>query len=209
MDVHHGDGVQNAFYNRCDVMTISFHESGRTLFPGTGFEDEFGTGDGKGYCVNVPLPIGTYDEIYLKAFKSIAVPLIAAFKPNVIVLQLGADALAGDPLAHLYLTNNTYVEIIKYLLTVNKPILATGGGGYNIDNTVRAWALAWSIFTDGDSDIDTSLGAGGVMLESTDWQGGLRDRQLAVSNQQRRTVAPSVQATIEKIKSNLFPLHNL
>jgi acetoin utilization protein AcuC len=209
VDVHHGDGVQNAFYRRSDVMTISFHESGRTLFPGTGFENEIGEGEGKGYSVNVPLPVGTYDQIYMQAFTTIAVPLIKAYNPDVIVFELGADALAGDPLAHLYITNNTYAEIIEYLLSFNKPILATGGGGYHIGNTVRAWALAWSIFCGADSPQNTNAGAGGVMLESTDWQGGLRDRTLVVSAQQRQMVAPQVEATIEAVKSNVFPYHGL
>ncbi|MHC4426361.1 MAG: acetoin utilization protein AcuC, partial [Planctomycetota bacterium] len=146
VDVHHGDGVAYGFYDRWDVMTISFHQNPRTLFPGTGFENEIGEGEGKGYCVNVPLPIGTYDEIYIKAFEAVAPPLVAAYDPDVIVFELGADALSGDPLAHLCLTNNVYAEIITHLLGYDKPILATGGGGYNIDNTVRAWALAWSLF---------------------------------------------------------------
>jgi len=132
VDVHHGDGVAKAFYDRTDVMTVSFHESGRTLFPGTGFANEIGTGGGKGYCVNVPLPIGTYDQVYRKAFKAIALPLIEVYNPDVIVFELGADALAGDPLAHLQLTNNTYAGIIYDLLASNKPILMTGGGGYNV-----------------------------------------------------------------------------
>ena len=209
VDVHFGDGVAYAFYDRSDVMTISFHESGRTLFPGSGFEDEIGTGKGKGYCINVPLPVGTYDEAYMMAFEAIAVPLIGAYNPDVIVFELGADALAGDPLAHLQLTNNTYVEIIRYLLKFNKPILATGGGGYHIGNTVRAWALAWSAFCGATDDHDMNLAAGGVLLESTDWQGGLQDRVLAVSSQQRDFVMPQVQAVIESVKANVFPFHHL
>ena len=208
VDVHHGDGVQNAFYDRSDVMTISFHESGRTLFPGSGFENEIGQNKGKGYSVNVPLPVGTYDQIYMKAFTAIAVPLIKAYNPDVIVFELGADALAGDPLAHLCLTNNTYVEIIEYLLSFNKPILATGGGGYHIGNTVRAWALAWSILCGADS-AQNIAGAGGVMLENTDWQGGLRDRTLVVSAQQRQIVTPQVEAVTETVKANIFPYHGL
>ena len=209
VDVHHGDGVAYAFYDRCDVMTISLHQNPRTLFPGTGFEDEIGDGQGKGYCVNVPLPIGTYDEVYMKAFKAIALPLITAYNPDVIVFELGADALAGDPLAHLCLTNNVYAEVIEHLLSFDKPIVATGGGGYNINNTVRAWALAWGILTGTGSGSDMDHAVGGVMLESMDWQGRLRDRAFVVSQTQREMVVPVIEATIEAVKANIFPIHKL
>jgi len=209
VDVHHGDGVADAFYRRNDVMTISFHESGRTLFPGTGFEDEIGAGEGKGYCVNVPLPVGTYDEVYLKAFRNIAAPLMEAYNPDVMVFELGADALAGDPLAHLQLTNNVYADIVKHLVDFGKPILMTGGGGYHIGNTVRAWALGWSVLCGAEAPEDSNIGAGGVMLESTEWQGGLRDRELAVSKQQREAVEPVVERVIEAVKGNVFCIHGL
>jgi acetoin utilization protein AcuC len=208
IDVHCGDGVADAFYDRSDVMTISFHESGKTLFPGTGFEDEIGTGDGKGYCVNVPLPPGIYDQAYLKAFDDIAKPLLKAFNPDVIVFEFGADALAGDPLAHLRLTNNVYADIIYSVLAFGKPILMTGGGGYHIENTVRAWGLGWSVLSGADSHHDT-IGMGGVMLESTDWSGGLRDRQLPVTPQQQRDVLPVIETTIKAVKANIFPIHGL
>lgn len=209
VDVHHGDGVAYGFYDRRDVMTISFHESPGTLFPGTGREDEIGSGQGKGYCVNVPLPVGTYDEVYMKAFETIALPLITVYNPDVIVFELGADALAGDPLAHLCLTNNVYADVIEHLLSFDKPIVATGGGGYNVSNTVRAWALAWSILTGTGSGSDMDHAVGGVMLESTDWQGGLRDRAFVVSQSQREMVVPVVEATIESVKANIFPIHKL
>lgn len=210
IDAHHGDGVQNAFYDRSDVMTISFHESGKTLFPGTGFEYEIGAGDGKYYCVNFPLPEGTNDQAYKKAFKAIALPLIRAYDPDVIVFELGADTLAGDPLAHLQLTNNSYADTIYDLLDFDVPILMTGGGGYNIDNTVRAWALAWSVLSGTDIESQhASIGLGGVMLESTDWYGGLRDRQLPVDNQKHQGIMQSINDTIEKIKTTVFPFHGL
>ena len=209
VDVHHGDGVANAFYDRSDVLTISLHQNPKTLFPGTGFEHETGTGKGEGYCVNVPVPVGTYDQAYMMAFEAIALPLITAYNPDVIVFELGADALAGDPLANLNLTNNVYAEIINHLMSFGKPILATGGGGYNVDNTVRAWALAWSIFCGADQGEDIHHAVGGVLLESTEWQGGLRDRELAVSDSQRETVMPALDATIEKIKTTIFPIHAL
>ena len=208
VDVHHGDGVAYAFYGRRDVMTISLHQNPRTLFPGTGFEDEIGSWEGEGYCVNIPLPIGTYDEAYMKAFESLVLPLIGAFKPDVFVLELGADALAGDPLANLCLTNNVYAEVIGHLLSFEKPILAAGGGGYNIDNTVRAWALAWSVLCGADSE-NQEHALGGVMLGSTDWQGGLHDRTLAVSNHQREAVMPAIENTIKTIKATVFPIHGL
>jgi acetoin utilization protein AcuC len=209
IDVHHGDGVQEAFYDRDDVLTISFHQSGRTLFPGTGSVDEIGTGAGRGYSVNFPLPIGTYDDAYLRAFHAIVPPLAEKFAPDVIVFELGTDTLAGDPLAHLHLTNNTHAEIVRYLLSLDKPILMTGGGGYNIDNTVRAWAYAWSIFCGADRSQDMNIGLGGVMLETTDWQGGLRDRQLIPIAQQKKNVEPAIDSTIEQIKENIFPFHGL
>lgn len=209
VDVHHGDGVAYAFYERSDVMTISLHEDPRVLFPGTGFEDEIGSGKGLGYCVNVPLPVGTYDEAYMRAFDAVAIPLIFAFNPDVIVFELGVDALAGDPLAHLCLTNNTYAAIIKHLMSFDKPILATGGGGYNVENTVRAWALAWAVFCGEDTDPGMDSTVGGVMLASTDWRGGLRDRELPVTKHQREVVLPAVERVIESVKARVFPIHGL
>jgi len=210
VDAHHGDGVQNVFYDRADVMTISFHQDGKTLFPGTGFEDEIGTGAGKGFCVNVPLPVGTDDKAYMEVFEAIALPLAEAYKPDVIVFELGADALAGDPLARLKLTNNTYADIIYKLLGLDKPILMTGGGGYNINNTVRAWALAWSILCGADLENQhANAGLGGVMLESTDWYGGLRDRQLLIDKQLHSIVTNQLKTTIDFIRANVFPLHRL
>ena len=209
VDVHCGDGVAAAFYERNDVMTISLHQNPRTLFPGTGFEDEIGKGKGRGYCVNIPLPIGTYDDAYMLAIKDVVLPLIGAFKPDVFVFELGADALAGDPLANLRLTNNVYQDIIHDLLAFKRPILMTGGGGYNIENTVRAWALAWSALCEADSELDANLLMGGIMLQTTEWQGGLRDRFLPVNSQQRDAVMPALTATLDTLKSTLFPLHGL
>jgi acetoin utilization protein AcuC len=209
VDVHHGDGVAYGFYHRADVMTISLHENPKTLFPGTGYEDEIGEGPGRGYCVNLPLPVGTYDRAYMHAFESVALPLAKAFNPDVIVFELGADTLAGDPLAHLHLTNNTYAEIITHLLHLGKPILVTGGGGYHAENTVRAWSLAWTVFTGMDDDLSLTAAIGGVMMESTDWQGGLRDRELPVTDQQEQAVLPALDASIQAIKASVFPIHGL
>lgn len=211
IDVHHCDGVQSAFYERSDVLTVSLHQDGRTLFPGTGFVDEIGTGDGKGYSINIPLPVGTYDEAYMQAFRSIVLPLLHKFGPDVIVLEAGADTLAGDPLAGLSLTNNSLADVINLLLAFGKPVLAVGGGGYNVENTVRAWALVWSALCGDQAQDDFTAGMGGVMLENMEWQGGagLRDRILIPSQEQRQAVSAVVKSTIEQVRKTVFPLHGL
>ena len=207
IDAHHCDAVQDAFYDRSDVLTLSFHEKGEAFFPGTGAVEEAGRSDGLGYSVNVPLPAGTDDETFVRAFRAVALPVIAAFSPDVIVLQLGMDCLAGDPLTHLQLTNNAYADAVQRVQDFGCPILAVGGGGYHVENTVRGWALAWSVLVgEADETDDLHVGLGGVMLESTDWKGGLRDRVLPVDDERRRTIAPAVDATIEKVTATVFPL---
>ncbi len=207
IDVHHCDGVQDAFYERDDVLCISLHESGETLFPGTGFIGECGVGQGRGYTVNLPLPFETYDAIYMKAVGEIVYPLLQSYDPDIIVLEIGADALAGDPLAHLRLTNNTYVEIIEELLSFGKPILATGGGGYHVENTVRTWALCWMALCGEKPDHDMSMGMGGVMLESVEWAGGLQDRRLAVDEHRAARISAVVEQALDVVQKNIFPFH--
>jgi len=189
VDVHHGDGVQEAFYERSDVMTISLHQDPRTLFPGTGFADEIGRGQGQGFAVNIPLPIGTYDEVYMKAVKSVVLPLIGAYGPDCFVMEIGADALADDPLANLALTNNVYADVIGELLNFNKPILAVGGGGYDVANTVRAWSLVWAVLCGDDS--------GAATAERNDREAGLRGKKLVADESRRCAIEPAVGAVIE------------
>lgn len=208
VDAHHGDGTQAAFYERSDVLTISLHESGKTLYPWGGFENEIGTGPGLGHNVNVSLPAGTYDEAFLKALNRVVFPILRAYDPDMIVLQLGMDTLAGDPLTHLQLTNNAHVELITSLLDFRKPILVEGGGGYHVENTVRAWTLAWQVFAGAHDDHDLSIGLGGVMLASSEWSGGLRDHTRPVSNDQRLTVEPALRDSIQAAIQNTFRYHH-
>ena len=209
VDAHHGDGAQAAFYLRRDVLTVSLHETGRTLFPWGGFEDEIGEGPGRGYNVNVPLPPETYDEAFLAAFDAVALPLAEFYRPDVIVVELGLDTLAGDPLTHLRLTNNAVVEVLERLLRLGRPLLVAGGGGYHVENTVRGWALAWRTCCGENDECDFGLGMGGVMLASTEWAGGLRDRALAVATEQRRAVEAELQATLDNLGQTIFRLHGL
>jgi acetoin utilization protein AcuC len=208
VDAHHGDGTQAAFYQRSDVLTISLHESGKTLFPWGGFEDEIGAGPGLGHNVNVSLPPGTYDEAFLHALNRVVFPILHAYDPDMIVLELGMDTLSGDPLTHLHLTNNAHAELITSLLDLHKPILVEGGGGYHIDNTVRAWTLAWQICAGAHDDHDLSLGLGGVMLASSEWTGGLRDHARPVTDAQRRAVEPALRDSIQAAIQNTFRYHH-
>lgn len=209
LDAHHCDGVQDAFYQRNDVLVVSFHESGATLYPGTGFEHEIGQGAGEGYTVNLPLPVGTYDDAYQGAFMQLFPPLAGAFDPDVIVLELGMDGLAGDPLAHLNLTNNVYADITGLLLKLDKPILATGGGGYHQENTARGWALCWSVLSGAEPEEDLYAGLGGVMLQSSEWAGGLRDRALLTHGGQRKVIDETIETSIERIRERVFPIHSI
>jgi acetoin utilization protein AcuC len=209
VDAHHGDGTQAMFYDRSDVFTISLHESGKTLFPWGGFEDEIGEGPGTGFNANLSLPAGCYDEAFLSALDRTALPLIRAYAPDAIVVELGMDTLAGDPLTHLHMTNNVVVDLLEKLMELRKPLLIAGGGGYHVENTVRGWALAWrTACGEGDEDI-YSLGLGGVMLGTTEWAGGLRDRELRVTEERRQAVLPELEASIAALQRNLFPRHGL
>jgi acetoin utilization protein AcuC len=209
IDAHHGDGMQAAFYDRADIMTISLHESGKYIFPETGFENEIGEGPGKGYNINLCFPPDTYDDIYLQAFHAVVPPLIASFRPDVIILELGMDTLASDPLTHLSLTNNAPAEIVRYIRDLNTPLLATGGGGYHVENTVRAWTRMWEVLCDDEQDPAMAFGMGGTLLETADWRGGLPDREAFTPAKIREQVDPEVRRTIALVREYVFPLHNL
>ncbi|MGI8575365.1 MAG: acetoin utilization protein AcuC [Egibacteraceae bacterium] len=156
VDTHHGDGVQALFYDDERVLTISLHESGRYLFPGTGFTSEVGVGDAAGTSLNVPLPPATTGEVYLDAFDAVVPPALELFGPDVLVTQLGCDTHVTDPLAHLALVTDDYVEIGNRLHELAHRYahgrwVATGGGGYQIATVVpRAWTIHFSILAHAD-----------------------------------------------------------
>ena len=147
IDAHHGDGVQAAFYNDSRVLTISFHESGHYLFPGTGFTHETGVGPGAGYSVNVPLFPNTGDDTFTWAFDQIVPPLLERFAPDVVVAQLGVDAHWRDPLTHLALTTHGFEALFQRIHQLCPRWLAVGGGGYDISVVPRTWTLAWGIMS--------------------------------------------------------------
>lgn len=145
IDAHHGDGVQEAYYDTDRVLVISMHESGHYFFPGTGHELELGEGRGYGFSVNIPLIAHTDDPLYMKAFDEVVFPLIAAYDPDVIFTQIGADTFRTDPLTRLEITTHSYGYIMKKINALKIPWIAVGGGGYDLMNTARAWTIAWGI----------------------------------------------------------------
>ena len=147
IDVHHGDGVQEAFYNTDRVMTVSFHKYGDGFFPGTGDLYELGYGRGKYYSVNVPLNSGIDDAGYFYLFKPIVESCVYYYKPSVIVLQCGADSLGGDRLGSFNLSIAGHGECVKLVKSFGIPLLVLGGGGYTIRNVSRCWAYETSVLT--------------------------------------------------------------
>jgi len=144
IDVHHGDGVEEAFYTTDRVMTVSFHKYG-DFFPGTGNLNDTGELNGKNYAVNVPLKDGMDDESYAQVFKPVISRVMDVFNPNAIILQCGADSLAGDRLGCFNLTNFGHAECVKFMKSFNVPLMILGGGGYTIKNVSRCWTYETSV----------------------------------------------------------------
>jgi acetoin utilization protein AcuC len=156
IDGHHGDGTQSIFY-REPVLTVSLHRYGQRFYPGTGGVGERGEGSGEGFNINVPLPAGTGDRPYLHAYRSIVVPALRAYRPEMIIGQFGADAHYLDPLVGLGLTTATYEEVARTTHELAHQMsegryLVVGGGGYHLDATRRAWSMMFAVLAGHDKD---------------------------------------------------------
>ena len=205
IDAHHGDGVQEAFYDTDQVLTISIHESGIYFYPGTGCENEIGEGRGKGYSVNVPLLAHTDDAIYMKAFDEVALPLITAFKPDIIITQIGADTFRTDPLTNLEITTHAYCDMLSKIKHLDIPWVALGGGGYDLMNTARAWTLAWAIM----NNIELNPRLPPAFVEKIEGQGYpnrvLLDALHWADEGERGLALTAVEKSIGRIKKTVFP----
>lgn len=218
VDAHHGDGVQNAFYSDPEVMTISFHESGRSLFPGTGFTGEVGEGDARGTSVNLPLAPYTADNVFLEAFDELVPPLVRAFKPDVIVTQNGCDGHQEDPLTHLSLTLEGYRSIWARMHSLAHEVaggrwLASGGGGYQAFSVVpRAWTLLMAEIAGSDlpEDLPQSWRELCRQHSGTEAPRTLTGEDLAVANSAMNEAARDVaRRGVEEIRTKVFPLFNI
>lgn len=143
LDVHHGNGTQDICCRDPTVLNISFHQDGKTLYPGTGAVDFIGKEEGEGYTINLPLPPGTGTASYLTAFNDIVPPLLEQFKPEIIIYQSGVDTHHTDPLADLYLTYQAYFYLANSMLKLSKEmcnkLLVLFGGGYNSDSSIVSY----------------------------------------------------------------------
>ncbi|KAJ2913642.1 hypothetical protein MD484_g6785, partial [Candolleomyces efflorescens] len=145
IDIHHGDGVELAFYHSNRVMTVSFHKYTGDFFPGTGKLDDNGTGIGKHFCLNVPLLDGIDDDMYQTIFKAVIEDTVTAFRPSAIVLQCGADSLGCDRLGAFNLSIAGHGECVDFVRRFGVPLLVLGGGGYTIKNVSRCWTYETSV----------------------------------------------------------------
>lgn len=203
LDAHHGNGVQDAFYLEDRVLKISLHESGATLFPFGGAETEIGEGRGVGFNVNVPFLEQTDDEVYLEAFEALVPPLLAAFCPDVVVAQLGADAHVSDPLTHLRLTGGAYHRLVQRLCALAPRLVGLGGGGYDVFRTARCWTLAWAAMAEREPR-DGYAGLVGGMMFGAEAE-GLFDRPAPTTGEAKERARAEARRVVAFHHRNVFP----
>ncbi|KAA0186253.1 Histone deacetylase [Fasciolopsis buskii] len=168
IDVHHGDGVQEAFYLTDRVMTVSFHRYGNLFFPGTDLDEsdfplhigdmyEVGAKAGKYYSINIPLREGIDDEMYINIFRSVINDVVNLYRPTAIVLQCGADSLGCDRLGVFNLSIKGHGACVKMVKELGLPLLVLGGGGYTVRNVARCWAYETAVLLDQENSISVDL----------------------------------------------------
>ena len=209
IDAHHGDGVQHAFYRDPNVLTISTHERGERLFPGTGFVDETGEGAGVGYAVNLPLEAYTDSGVYLPAFEEVVPPLIEAFKPDVVVAQLGIDAHRTDPLTHLQLDIQGFVRAVRRIVDISPQLLALGGGGYDLQNVARGWTAAWAAMNDLELPNALPESYAEVARDAEFTATTLYDETAAIPDEIQAAVRTYIGHQLTKVREIVFPHHRI
>lgn len=209
IDAHHGNGVQEAFYNEPMVLFISSHETGKILYPWSGNSYEIGENEGKGFTVNIPMAPQSDDEVFSFAFNEIVPPLIESFAPDIIVAELGADTLISDPLTHLKLTNNSYINAVKKMIELCPRIMALGGGGYDLYRTARCWTLAWAALNNIEPEDEFAGIVGGMMFGPEMEVGSLYDHPYTISGEVKENAIREIKKVVDYIKKEIFPIHGL
>jgi acetoin utilization protein AcuC len=214
IDVHHADGIQEQFYDDPGVLTLSIHESGRTLFPQSGFTEEIGDGEGMGYTVNLPLPPYVQDDQYLEAFEAIVPPIIKAYKPEVIMMQNGVDTHFQDQLGHLILTTRTFTEISERIHQLAHQysqgrLIAVGGGGYSYYSVPRCWTIILANLAGFklSNDIPVSWQKLFNQITGLEPPTQLYDKEVpSLSQVDHARVGRIVKESVRRVKDLIFPL---
>lgn len=205
LDAHHGNGVQEAFYEDPRLLFLSVHETGRTLYPWSGSETERGSGAGQGYTVNIPLEPGTDDEVYAFVLEEAVFPVLRAFSPDFIIAEVGADTLISDPLTHLKLTNNVYQKAIRGLMPICRKVLALGGGGYDLYRTARCWTLAWAVLNHVEPTDEFAGLVGGMMFGPEMEVGSLFDHPFLTKGEAKEKAFSEARRVVAYLKEQGFP----
>ena len=205
IDCHHGDGVQHAFYDTDSVLTISIHESGNYIFPGTGAVEEFGSGKGRGYSINLPLYPYTTDDIYLWAFKQVVPTVLEKFNPDILVTQLGIDSHFRDPITHLALTVQGFRDVVKELSKVSAKWMGLGGGGYDLQAVARGWASAYGVMCEYELQDQIPLSYGGVHEVYTLSD----DDSFTFGYEIHEKARKFAEGSVAEIRKHIFPFHGL
>ncbi|MFA9432672.1 acetoin utilization protein AcuC [Egicoccus sp. AB-alg2] len=217
VDVHHGDGVEVTFADDPRVLTISLHESGRFLFPGTGHVSDIGGAGAPGSAANVPLYPGTTGDVWLGAFDAVVDPLVRAFAPDILVTQLGCDTHATDPLAHLSLTVDDDAAIYRRLHDLAHEVcegrwVAFGGGGYQIVDVVpRAWTLAFAEMAGVAAPIDTPMSWQELAYARTGRTPprSFTDDPARVNPELREQAQRAAQESVDAVRRLVLPHHGV
>ncbi|CAG8655756.1 180_t:CDS:10, partial [Acaulospora morrowiae] len=199
IDIHHGDGVEEAFYTTDRVMTLSFHNFGE-YFPGTGDINDVGYGKGKYYAVNFPLRKGIDDETYKSVFEPVVTRVVEWYQPSVIVLQCGADSLSGDRLGCFNLSSRGHAHCIRFVKKFNIPMLVLGGGGYTVSNVSRAWAYETGVIV--GQEVGPEL-PHCTELDGRDYFGTSNLLDVLPSNMENKNTKEYLEKTMLKIFQNL------
>ncbi|NYT02464.1 MAG: acetoin utilization protein AcuC [Methanosarcinales archaeon] len=214
IDAHHGDGVQQIFYSDPRVLTVSIHETGKHLFPGTGFVEELGQGEGMGYSVNVPLPVNASDQAFRLAFEEVVPPLFDWFRPEVVVAQLGVDAHYADRMTGLKMTLSGYQYLVKRIRELADQraagrVLALGGGGYNLEVVPYAWAMAFQLLRGREMPLDLPAWWVDFIQSHVHRTPVCLPDPLEISPAEEARVLGELEGTIHDLKSLLSEIHGI
>lgn len=217
VDVHHGDGVETMFADDPRVLTISLHESGRFLFPGTGASEDIGGSGAPGSSANVPFFPGTTGDVWTASFDAVVEPLVRGFAPDVLVTQLGCDTHATDPLAHLALTVDDFGRIVHRLHRLSHDVcsgrwVAMGGGGYQWVQVVpRSWTIAFAEMCDAALPPETPQQWRDLATARTGEAAPtmFHDEAVAVSESVRTQARAAADQAVDAIRRLVLPRHGV